>query len=92
MKNRGLFARQLARVKEIKEAKKSKTAKKAKKEVVDPPKVIQQILGSDPETGEVVAVFNDFDEAVAHGLLKANIKSSIKTGKKYKGRLWQLSK
>jgi hypothetical protein len=84
MKNRAVLARINAK------KSKKKGGKKATKETPSP-KIIAQIKGLNPETGEVEVVLNSFEEAEAQELRAPNIKSAIKTGKKYKGRLWEVS-
>jgi len=82
MKNRGIIARILAKTK------KQKAPKKAKKA----PEPVKKILAIDPETGKVVLEINKFEDAPALGFTPNNIKSALKTGKKYKGHLWELTK
>ena len=84
MKNRSVLARMNAK------KSKKKGGNKSTKET-PPPEVIGQIKGINPETGEVEVVLNSFEEAEVQELRASNIKSAIKTGKKYKGRLWEVS-
>jgi hypothetical protein len=84
MKNRSILARINAK------KSKKKGGKKATVETPSP-KVIAQIKGLNPETGEVEVVLNSWEEAEAQELHATNIKSAIKTGNKYKGRLWEIS-
>lgn len=86
MKNRSIIARMQAKVV------KPKKVKKVKKEVViEPPVIVKQYKGKDPETGEVELVYNTAEEAEGAGFNFVNIKSAISTGNKYKGHLWEFS-
>ena len=80
MKNRAVLARMNA---------KRKKKKVSKKEDVNP-KVEVQIIAKDPETGDVVHTFDNFNDAVAAEFKATNIKSALKTGNKYKGHLWEI--
>lgn len=60
--------------------------------VTDPEKPREKILAKDPETGRLVHTFASLEEAEKKGFRVANIKSSMKTGNKYKGHLWESSK
>jgi hypothetical protein len=42
----------------------------------------------DPDTKEVVKVFDSIEQAVAEGFNKPNIVGAIKGERKYKGHLW----
>ena len=80
MKNRAVLARLKAK------------SKKAFKKKVKAPKVEGTIIAKDPETGAVVHSFDDFDAIDASEFNVTNVKSSLKTGNKYKGYLWEVSK
>ena len=80
MKNRSVLARINAKLKK----------KKAPKEVAEAPKVEGQIIAKDPETGDVVHTFDNFDAVEAAEFRVVNVKSSLKTGNKYKGHLWEV--
>ena len=81
MKNRAVLARIKAKSKK----------KKAPKKEAKAPKVEGKIIAKDPETGEVVHIFDGFDAVEASEFNVTNIKSSLKTGNKYKGHLWEVS-
>lgn len=78
MKNRTILARIGA-----KRVKKPAPVKKEKP---------QKITAISADDASVVAEFASFEEAEAAGFRPVNIKSSLKTGNKYKGLLWSLSK
>jgi len=80
MKNRSILARMAAKNKK----------KKAPKKEAKAPEVKVQILAKDPETGDVVHTFDDFEAVEAADFRVTNVKSSLKTGNKYKGHLWEV--
>ena len=80
MKNRSVLARINAKLKK----------KKVPKKVAEKPKVEGQIIAKDPETGEVVHTFDNFDAVEKTEFKVVNVKSSLKTGNKYKGHLWEV--
>lgn len=80
MKNRSILARMTAKRKK----------KKAPKREAKASKVEGQIIAKDPETGEVVHIFDNFDAVEASEFRSVNVKSSLKTGNKYKGHLWEV--
>lgn len=68
---------------------------KARKLQAEPEVVLEKkkvdlgkIAMKDPDTDEVVKVFESIDEAIAEGFSKPNLVGAIKKGSKYKGHLW----